>query len=71
MKPLPYRKIKQKLERAGFRVVHQRGSHVKFVCEREGKVRTVVVPKHREIRIGTLRTIIRHAELTPDEFDQL
>lgn len=71
MKPLPYRQIKRKLERAGFNVVHQRGSHVKFVRKDEGEVRTVIVPNHREVRIGTLRTILRHAGLTPEEFDQL
>ena len=60
MKPLPYRQIKRKLEKAGFRIVHQRGSHVKFVRESEG-----------EVRIETLRTILRRAGLTPDEFDQL
>ena len=30
-----------------------------------------MVPNHREIRVGTLRTILRHAGLTPDEFDRL
>lgn len=71
MKPLPYRQIKRKLEKAGFTIVHQRGSHVKFVSESENEVRTVIVPNHREIRVGTLRTILRHAGLTPDEFDRL
>ena len=52
-------------------MVHQRGSHVKFVRKNEGEVRTVIVPNHREVRTGTLRTILRHAGLTPDEFDQL
>ncbi len=50
MKPLSYRQIKRKLERAGFNVVHQRGSHVKFVRKNEGEVRTVIVPNHREVR---------------------
>ena len=71
MKPLPYRQIKRKLEKAGFTIVHQRGSHVKFARESEGEIRTVMVPNHREVRIGTLRTILRHAGLTPDEFDRL
>ncbi len=30
--------------------------------------RTVTVPRHREIKEPTLRTIIRRAGLTPDEF---
>ncbi len=71
MKPLPYRKIKRKLERVGFSIKHQRGSHVKFVRENGGEICTVIVPRHREIRVGTLRTIIRHVGLTPDEFEQL
>ena len=35
MKPLSYRQIKRKLEKVGFEVIHQRGSHVKFVRENE------------------------------------
>ena len=71
MKPLPYRQIKRKLEKAGFTLVHQRGSHVKFVRESAGEVRTVMVPNHREIRIGTLRAILRQAGLTSIEFERL
>ena len=71
MKPLSYRQIKRKLEKAGFILVQQRGSHVKFVRESQHEVRTVMVPNHREVKIGTLRSILRHAGLTPDEFDRL
>ena len=71
MTPLSYRQIKRKLEKAGFRLVQQRGSHVKFVRESQGEVRTVMVPNHREVKVGTLRSILRHAGLTPDEFDEL
>lgn len=71
MKPLSYRQIKRKLEKAGFEVIHQRGSHVKFVRENQDEVRTVMVPNHREVKIGTLRSILRHAGLTADEFDRL
>lgn len=71
MKPLSYRQIKRKLGKAGFEVIHQRRSHVKFVRESQDEVRTVMVPNHREVKIGTLRSILRHAGLTPDEFDRL
>ncbi|HJW74187.1 MAG TPA: type II toxin-antitoxin system HicA family toxin [Thermoleophilia bacterium] len=33
--------------------------------------RTVVVPRHREVAVGTLRSIIRQAGLTVDEFEKL
>jgi predicted RNA binding protein YcfA (HicA-like mRNA interferase family) len=32
---------------------------------------TAIVPQHREIAIGTLRSIIRQAMLTPEEFEKL
>lgn len=33
--------------------------------------RTVIVPNYREIARGTMRSILRQADLTADEFDQL
>ena len=71
MKPLSYRQIKRKLEKAGFTIIHQRGSHVKFVRESQNEVYTVMVPHHREVKVGTLRSILRHAGLTVEEFNRL
>ena len=59
------------LERAGFFVDHQSGSHVGLwnpeTC------RAVSVPVHggRDLATGTLRGIIRDAGLTVDEFRRL
>lgn len=52
------------LQRAGFEVVSQKGSHIKL---RRGGV-VVVVPNHRELGRGVLRAIINQAGLTVDEF---
>ncbi len=50
----------------------QRGSHVKFAKELpDGSVRRAVVPRHREVAVGTLCSILRQADLTPDEFHSL
>ena len=71
LKPLPYRIVKKKLEAAGFEERPARGSHRKFVkFTREGVI-TAVVPQHREIATGTLRSILRQAMLTPGEFEKL
>ena len=35
---------------------------------RHGDGRVVIVPMHREVAVGTLRSIVRQAELPPDEF---
>ncbi len=64
LKPLPFRVVKSKLEAAGFVVVTQQGSHVKFVRTSEDGVRTTIVPRHREIAVGTLRSILNQAGLT-------
>jgi predicted RNA binding protein YcfA (HicA-like mRNA interferase family) len=71
MKPLPYREVRRKLEQAGFAEVSQKGSHVKFVKEFEDEVWTVIVPCHREVSPGTLRSILRQSGLSVDVFDDL
>ena len=56
-------------ERAGFEVKRQRGSHVILV--KAGITATLSVPDHRQLKPGTLRALIRKAELTVDEFVEL
>ena len=50
------------LARLGFAQVHQRGSHVKLRRDLDGVRRTVVVPRHRELRRGTLAGIADQPE---------
>ena len=54
------------LERAGFVVRRQTGSHI--VLTRESPFAQLIVPDHRELKRGTLRRIIRDAGLTVEEF---
>ena len=57
------------LERLGFAVVRQRGSHI--IMRRElsgGDSATVPVPNHREVAIGTLKSIIRLSGLDAQLF---
>jgi predicted RNA binding protein YcfA (HicA-like mRNA interferase family) len=54
------------LEKAGFYVKRQKGSHI--VMRRDEPLAQAVVPDHRELDRGTLRSIIRQAGLTVDEF---
>ncbi|MBI2856026.1 MAG: type II toxin-antitoxin system HicA family toxin [Chloroflexi bacterium] len=53
-------------ERAHWTVTRQAGSHI--ILTRPGTRVTLSVPNHREVRRGTLRSLIRRAELTVDEF---
>jgi predicted RNA binding protein YcfA (HicA-like mRNA interferase family) len=54
------------LEKAGFVVSRQRDSHIKL--KRLNPKARVVVPNHKTIKPGTLRTILREADLTVEEF---
>ncbi len=57
------------LQRAGFEVIRQNGSHI--VIKRSDPFTQLVVPDHRELDTGTLRAIIRQADLSVDEFMKL
>lgn len=55
------------LERAGFRVVHVRGSH--HYLRHPDRPGLVVVPIHgnRDLPLGTLRSILRQAGMSAEE----
>ena len=71
LRPLPYREVKRRLETAGFAEVSQRGSHVKFVKYSGDAVYTAIVPRHREIAVGTLRSVLRQSGITQEEWENL
>jgi predicted RNA binding protein YcfA (HicA-like mRNA interferase family) len=56
------------LGKLGFSIVRQRGSHIILKGSYKGMDRTVVVPRHREIAVGTLRSILFQAGITVEEF---
>jgi predicted RNA binding protein YcfA (HicA-like mRNA interferase family) len=53
-------------EKAGWQKVGQVGSHL--VMTKQGMRANLSIPQHRELSIGTLRALIRSAEMTIDEF---
>ncbi|NOR46660.1 MAG: addiction module toxin, HicA family [Methanosarcinaceae archaeon] len=55
---------------AGFYVHHQKGSHVTLRMEEYPQIR-VVVPIHHVVKKGTLKSIIKDAGLTVEEFVEL
>ena len=57
------------LERAGWHVTRQSGSHI--ILTRAGTPVTLSVPNHRVVSRGTLRSLIRKSGLTVDEFAAL
>ena len=71
LKPLPFREVRRRLLAAGFAEVSQEGSHIKYARMTSQGTLTAIVPHHREIVIGTLRSILRQAGLTVDEWEAL
>jgi predicted RNA binding protein YcfA (HicA-like mRNA interferase family) len=57
------------LKRAGFEQVSQRGSHVKL--RHASPRRITVVPLHSELDVGTLKAVLRQADLTAEAFRRL
>ena len=55
------------LRRLGYEIARQKGSHVRLVCAGRNPV-TVPVHKGRTLKRGTLRAILREAEISVDEF---
>jgi predicted RNA binding protein YcfA (HicA-like mRNA interferase family) len=57
------------LTKKGFYFKRQEGSHI--ILRRDDPFSQVVVPNHKELDKGTLRSIIRMANLSVDEFIQM
>ncbi|HLL16563.1 MAG TPA: type II toxin-antitoxin system HicA family toxin [Pyrinomonadaceae bacterium] len=50
----------------GWEVARQSGSHI--IMTKSGETITLSIPDHKEVAKGTLRSLIRAANLTVDEF---
>jgi predicted RNA binding protein YcfA (HicA-like mRNA interferase family) len=60
------REVVRAFESLGWGLARQSGSHIVLV--KEGHVASLSVPDHREVARGTLRKLIRAADLTVAEF---
>lgn len=63
-------KVIKALQRIGFEIFSQRGSHVKVRRTYQGKVYTAIVPLHKEVALGTLQSILRQAGITREELEE-
>jgi predicted RNA binding protein YcfA (HicA-like mRNA interferase family) len=55
--------------RDGWRFDRQKGSHAILV--KTGHIASLSIPQHRELAPGTLRSLIRAAGLSVEEFNRL
>lgn len=64
------RELIRALEKTGFEVVRQRGSHIRM-RHPDGRVTTIPVHAGQEIGPGLLRKILRDSEVTLEELIEL
>jgi len=57
------------MSKYGFKMIRQKGSHIVMQKKMEATTITVPVPNHKEIRIGTLKSIIRQSRIPSSEFE--
>lgn len=48
-----------RLERYGYRITHQTGSHQRLSVEKDGKVHDLTIPRHKPLRVGTLHAVLK------------
>ncbi len=58
------------LQRAGFVVISQKGSHIKLFKREGEEAFTVIVPNHKEIAVGTFISILKQAGMTKKELNK-
>ena len=68
---LSYRQIINALQRTGFVVVRQRGSHIRLQKRTKKRVLKLTVPAHSPVKKTTLAKIIKDADLSRKEFSEL
>ena len=65
---LAYDQVIRALQRDGWVVVRQRGSHIRLQKRLADETLKIIVPAHRPIKRSTLAHILKQARLGVDEF---
>jgi predicted RNA binding protein YcfA (HicA-like mRNA interferase family) len=68
---LPYDRVIQALQRDGWVVVRQKGSHIRLQKHTFAETLKMTVPAHRPIKKTTLSRLLKQARLTVDDFSKL
>ncbi len=68
---LGYERIIKALQRDGWIVVRQKGSHIRLQKHLQDEVLKLTVPAHRPIKKSTLSHILKQARLSVEKFVEL
>lgn len=65
---LNYDKVIKALQRDGWVIVRQKGSHIRLQKHLENEVLKIIIPAHKPIKRSTLSHILKQARISIDEF---
>ena len=68
---LPYTAIIKALQRDGWIVVRQRGSHIRLQKHLGDELLKITIPAHRPVKRSTLAHILKQARIDPERFSEL
>ncbi len=68
---LGYDKVLKALQRDGWVVIRQKGSHIRLHKHTRSEVFKITVPAHSPIKRSALAHILKQARLTKEEFQSL
>jgi len=68
---LGYEKVIKALQRDGWVVVRQRGSHIRLQKRLRDEILKLTIPAHHPIKRSTLSHILKQARLSVDRFIEL
>jgi len=71
LKEMGYEKIIKALQRHGWVIVRQKGSHIRLQKHIREEILKITVPAHRPVKRSTLSHILKQARLTVQEFESL
>ena len=66
-----YTEVLRALQRDGWVVVRQRGSHIRLHKHTQRETRKLTIPAHRPIKRSTLSHILKQARISVEEFRRL
>lgn len=62
-------KAVKKFQKIGWTIDRQKGSHIMLV--KTGFIYTLSIPQHKELGIGLIRKLIKQANITIEQFNEL
>lgn len=68
---LHYTEIVRALQRDGWTIVRQKGSHIRLEKDVASETLRITIPAHSPVKRSTLSHILKQARLSVDEFKEL